>query len=229
MHKNISTIVTALVMSCLLLPNCVAAQSLKDELLRMRNLRLSDAIFDASDYADSAGFRQVLDEETMSKIKEGALWEVADTHLSAANKWPATSDNAYAKRAIDAWTAYLDFAHEQNFVDRIHRAVEYLQRSYIQANDFPAMFRQLTRIPPKYINDKVVTRWEDRLRTCPVYQTTSVEPWIEKSCMHADCRESVVQFYTFLQSWLNEFSLKAELKKTFLTRSEKIPTSCRML
>lgn len=212
-----------------LLPGRGAAQGtgLNAELANMRELRAGGKLLDASDYADRDALRQALEAAADAGLTEIALWEVADVHLAAANQWPSSPDNAYARRAIDAWSAYVDYALERGLEARLHRAVEYLQRSYLQAAAYTEMYVAYAQIPPSYVNDKVVTRWEDRLRTCPAYGQPRAQAWMEGACMQAGCRDAVAEFHAFVRIWLDEFPLRTDAKRRFAARADRIPPACR--
>lgn len=220
----------------LLLPCAAAAQAeaLQGELATLRQLRAANRMADASDRAVGLGFQQALDavpgdsaDAKATSLKETALWEAADIHLAEANRWQASPDNVYAKRAVDAWTAYVDFATASGQSARLHRAVEFLQRSFVQANEYPEMFSYFVLLPPQYVNDKVVTRWEDRLRACSDYSRQGGRPWKEQDCVRDECRDSVAAFYEYAHRWLKEFPLKADARTVFAQRVERVPPSCR--
>jgi hypothetical protein len=213
--------------SFLLVPLLAAAQEarLADSLDKVRSLRRV-SILDASDRVAEGAFRQLVLDEPQLPAREKALWEVADVHLEAANRVAPGADNAYARRAIEAWTEYIEFALANNQTARLHSAVELAQRSYLQASDSRGMFEYFPRVEPKYVNDSALTRWEDRLRTCSAFGPPP-RPWAEQQCRQEECRESVASFYDFSQRWLQEFPLRTDQKKTFASRIERIPKSCR--
>jgi hypothetical protein len=126
MHCNLATatIAAIVLVTLLIVPGAGSAQStnLNRELAKMRELRAGDKVLDASDYADRDAFRQALEAASDAPLVEIALWEVADVHLKAANQWPAASDNGYARRAIDAWTAYVDFALDKSLTTRLMKS-----------------------------------------------------------------------------------------------------------
>ncbi len=234
--RRIQLFAALLLGASLMLPCAASAQAdtLQRELTVLRQLRAANRMADASDRAVGLEFQQALDgvqggtaDAKATDLKETALWEAADIHLAEANKWPASQDNTYAKRAVDAWTAYVDFASANGLAVRLHRAVEFLQRSFVQANEYPEMFSYFVLLPPQYVNDKVVTRWEDRLRACSDYSREGGRPWKEQDCARDECRDSVAAFYEFAHRWLKEFPLKADARTVFAQRVERVPPSCR--
>lgn len=203
------------------------ADALQAELNAIRQLRSVNRLADASDRAITDAFLQSLETAGNDKLKEEALWEAADIHLGEANRWPASSTNEYARRAIDAWTAYVTFATDLGTTARLHRGVEYLQRSYLQANEYPGMFSQLPQLLPQYVNDKVVLRWEDKLRACSEYTQQDPLGWVEQRCRQAECRDAVAAYYDFAQKWLTAFPLKEDARSKIKQRVDRVPSSCR--
>ena len=217
----------AMVLVCLAAGQAAANDVLLRELDLMQRWAEQKRFADVSDRADSANYKRLVAQTTTSTVKERALWEAANYHLEAANGHDASPNNAYARRAIEAWTAYVDFATDQGADMRLVSAVEFLQRSYVQARDFAGMFGHITALPHKYVNHNVVTRWEDRLKTCSEYGATARQTWVEQSCSTAECRQPVGDFYSYMQQWLGEFPLKAEARTMFSQRASRVPKACR--
>ena len=206
--------------------NLVYGQGIEHQIAAFRALHVNKRPVAASDFAADSNFASGVG-SFESKVAEAVLWDVADAHLAAANTFTAGADNDYAQRAILAWKEYVDFAVDKGMSSRLHKAVEFLQRSYIQARALEAMSTEISQIPPLFVNHNVVTRWEDRLRMCPTNGEPDSRSWNSSDCAKLQCRSLVSTFHGFLEKWLHDFPLKDPARRSFSNRAAGIPAECR--
>lgn len=210
-------------------PRVAAAQSndLDKALSEVRALRNAKRLHDASDRAAQPNVTAAIDAASDVDRREVALWEIADVHQDVANSYPAGPDNYYARRAIDAWTRYVEFAdaHKKHF--RLHSAVQYLQDSYIQTSSYMPMFQALLKIPPGFLNDKVMARWEERLRVCPTFAEPYGRLWNTTMCEDPVCHETVGEAHAYWVEWVEVFNLRPSERQRLRERIGRVPQACR--